>query len=71
LLLAHLAVQGSQRCLRTRVREILGQSVEPDISGELGSAVSIVDELLDVEPSDSHHIFWEKMNRLFFSMREI
>lgn len=71
LLLAHLAVQGSQTHLRTRIRELLGESAGPDIAGGFGSAVSMVDELLDVDPSDSRHMFWEEMKRLFFAMREI
>jgi hypothetical protein len=71
LLLAHLAVQGSQTRLRTRVRELLGESAGPDIAGGFGSAVSMVDELLDVDPSDSRHMFWEEMKRLFFAMLEI
>jgi hypothetical protein len=56
LLLSYLAVQGSQTRLRTRVREMLGESAEPDIAGELGSAVSTVDELLDIDPSDPCHL---------------
>jgi hypothetical protein len=71
LLLTHLAMQGSQTRLRARVREILGESFEPDISGGLASVVSTVDELLDVDPSDARHMFWEEMKRLFFAMREI
>jgi hypothetical protein len=71
LLLSHLAVQGSQTRLRARVREMLGESIEPDISGGLASVVSVVDELLDVDPSDARHLFWEEMKRLFFAMREI
>jgi hypothetical protein len=71
LLLAHLAVQGSQTRLRARVREVLGESIEPDISGGMASVVSAVDELLDVDPSDARHMFWEEMKRLFFAMREI
>jgi hypothetical protein len=71
LLLSHLAVQGSQTRLRARVREMLGESIEPDISGGLASVVSVVDELLDVDPSDARHMFWEEMKRLFFAMREI
>ena len=71
LLLSHLAVQGSQTRLRARVRELLGESEEPDISGGLGSVVSMVDELLEVDPSDTRHMFWEEMKRLFFAMREI
>lgn len=27
--------------------------------------------MLEVDPSDSRHIFWEKMKRIFFAMREI
>jgi hypothetical protein len=71
LLISHLAVQGSQTRLRARVREMLGESIEPDISGGLASVVSVVDELLDVDPSDARHMFWEEMKRLFFAMREI
>jgi hypothetical protein len=71
LLRSHLAVQGSQTRLRTRVRELLGESAGPDIAGGFGSAVSMVDEMLDVDPSDSRHMFWEEMKRLFFAMREI
>jgi hypothetical protein len=71
LLLSHLTVQGSQTRLRARVREMLGESIEPDISGGLASVVSVVDDLLDVDPSDARHMFWEEMKRLFFAMREI
>jgi hypothetical protein len=31
----------------------------------------MVDELLEVDPSDARHMFWEEMKRLFFAMREI
>ncbi len=71
LLRSHLAVLGSQTRLRARFCELLGESAGPDISGGLGSVVSMVDELLDVDPSDSRHMFWEEMKRLFFAMREI
>jgi hypothetical protein len=71
LLLSHVAVQGSQTRLRTRVRELLGESVGPDIPGGLASVVSVVDELLDVDPSDARHMFWEEMKRLFFAMCEV
>jgi hypothetical protein len=71
VLLSHLAVQGSQTRLRTRVRELLGESAGPDIPGGMASVVSMVDELLDVDPSDARHMFWEEMKRLFFAMREV
>lgn len=31
----------------------------------------MIDEMLNVDPSDSRHMFWEEMKRLFFAMREI
>jgi hypothetical protein len=71
ILRAHVAVQGSQTRLRTRVRELLGESVGLDIPGGLASVVSMVDELLDIDPSDARHLFWEEMKRLFFAMREV
>jgi hypothetical protein len=30
-----------------------------------------VDELLEIDPSDARHMFWEEMKRLFYAMREI
>jgi hypothetical protein len=50
-------VQGSQTRLRSQVRELLGESTGPDITGGLASVVSTVDELLDVGPSDARHMF--------------
>jgi hypothetical protein len=71
LLRSHLAVQGSQTRLRERVKELLGESKRPEISEGLVSVVLKVDELLEVDPSDARHMFWEEMKRLFFAMREI
>jgi hypothetical protein len=71
VLRAHLAVQGSQTRLRARVKELLGESKQPEISEGLTSVVTKVDELLEVDPADTRHMFWEEMKRLFFAMREI
>jgi len=72
LLTQHLAVHGSQTRLRTCVKEILGETVEPDISSEgMTAVVTKVDELLEVDPGDTRHMFWEEMKRLFYAMREI
>ena len=72
LLRQHLAVQGSQTRLRTRVKELLGEMREPEISSEsMAEVVARVDELLEVDPSDTRHMFWEEMKRIFFAMREI
>ncbi len=71
LLGSHLAVMGSQTRLRERVKEMLGESKQPEVSEGLASIVVKVDELLEVDPSDARHMFWEEMKRLFFAMREI
>lgn len=72
LLTQHLAVQGSQTRLRARVKEILGETVETDISSEgMTAVVTKVDEMLEVDPGDARHMFWEEMKRLFYAMREI
>ncbi|MDT5272772.1 MAG: hypothetical protein QOH49_4958 [Acidobacteriota bacterium] len=71
LLRSHLAVQGSQTRLREQVKELLGESKQCEVSEGLASVVVKVDELLEVDPSDARHMFWEEMKRLFFAMREI
>ena len=35
------------------------------------AVVAKVDEMLEIDPADARHLFWEEMKRLFFSMREI
>ncbi len=35
------------------------------------TAVQKTDELLEVDPSDKRHLFYEEMKRLFYAMREI
>ena len=30
-----------------------------------------VDEMLEIDPSDTRHMFWEEMKHLFFAMREV
>jgi hypothetical protein len=72
LLRQHLAVRGSQTRLHTRVKELLGEERQREISSESMSAVIMrVDELLEVDPTDARHMFWEEMKRLFFAMREV
>lgn len=72
LLQQHLAVHGSQPRLRARVKEILGEAGESEITSDgLAEVVTRVDELLEIDPADTRHMFWEEMKRLFFAMREI
>jgi len=72
ILQQHLAVQGSQTRLRARVKELLGETQEPEISSEsMTRVVAQVDEMLEIDPHDTRHMFWEEMKRIFFAMREI
>jgi len=69
---AHLAARGSQTRLRARVKELLGEAEsDPVTSGAMAEVLAKADELLEVDPSDSRHLFWEEMKRIFFSMREV
>lgn len=72
ILRAHLAVQGSQNRLRARIKEVLGESAAEAVSPQnMASVVTRVDALLEIDPHDSRHLFWEEMKRIFFAMREI
>lgn len=70
VLRVHLLAQGSQNSLRTRVKEILGE-VATVTTEELTMVVQKADELLEIDPSDKRHFFYEEMKRLFFAMKEI
>ncbi len=71
LLQSHVAVRGSQPRLRARVGEMLGEVPSSEItSGQMTAIVGRVDEMLEIDPSDTRHLFWEEMKRLFFAMRD-
>jgi hypothetical protein len=70
VLRAHVLDRGSQNGLWARVKDILGET--DGVSGaEMASVVRKVDELLEVDPADKRHLFYEEMKRLFYAMREI
>lgn len=51
---------------------MLGEGQGHEINaGNMTSVIVRVDELLEIDPSDARHMFWEEMKRLFFAMREI
>jgi hypothetical protein len=70
VLRAHQLARGSQNSLRARVKEILGEVVAVS-AVEMASVVRKVDELLEIDPADKRHFFYEEMKRLFYAMREI
>ena len=72
ILQSHLAVQGSQTRLRSRVKEMLGEVQVAEVSsGSMAEVVTRVDEMLEIDPADTRHLFWEEMKRIFFAMREV
>jgi hypothetical protein len=67
---AHLNSNGSQNQLRVRVREMLGES--GIVSSEtLAVGIEKADSMLEVDPEDLRHLFFETMKELFYALREI
>jgi hypothetical protein len=64
LLEAHLLAQGSGTQLRQRVKESLGELREPDPTFTEVLAVSKADELLEADPLDASHLFFEELRML-------
>jgi hypothetical protein len=71
LLEAHLLAQGSTTLLRQRVREALGESREPDPTETEVLAVGKADELLEADPLDASHLFFEELRMISRALREI
>jgi hypothetical protein len=72
ILKSHLAIQGSQTRLRHRIKELLGETAVQEVSSHnMASVIARADELLEIDPQDTRHLFWEEMKRIFFAMREI
>ncbi len=71
ILQSHLLTQGSQESLRQRIKTALGEQSEMD-SGTWGvrSGKSRSDELLDKNPYDARHLFYEEIQQLIEAMRE-
>lgn len=70
VLRAHQLARGSQNSLRVRVKEILGEVIAVSTE-EMAYVVHKADELLEIDPADKRHFFYEEMKRLFYAMREI
>jgi hypothetical protein len=71
LLEAHLLAQGSGTLLRARVKEALGELREPDPTETEVVAVGKADELLEADPLDSSHLFFEELRMISRALREI
>lgn len=71
LLEAHLLAQGSGTLLRRRVKEVLGELREPDPTETEVMAVVKADELLEADPLDASHLFFEELRMIARALREI
>jgi hypothetical protein len=71
LLEAHLLAQGSGTLLRARVKEVLGELREPDATETEVMAVEKADELLETDPLDASHLFFEELRMISRALREI
>lgn len=71
LLEAYLLAQGSGTLLRQRVKEALGELREPDPTETEVMAVSKADELLEADPLDASHLFFEELRMISRALRDI
>lgn len=71
MLEAHLLAQGSGTQLRRRVKEALGELREPDPTETEVVAVSKADELLEADPLDASHLFFEELRMISRALRQI
>lgn len=50
----------------------MGESDTQTVSSEnMSRVVAHVDELLEIDPQDARHLFWEERKRIFYAMREV
>ena len=74
LLLSHLRRHGSQKELRERVSERLGTTAKAAasaVSYHIAAMDFKVNELLEMNESDTDHLLWEEIKSLVFLAREI
>jgi hypothetical protein len=71
MLESHLLAQGSGSLLRARVKEVLGELREPDPTETEVVAVGKADELLEADPLDASHLFFEELRMISRALRGI
>jgi hypothetical protein len=69
ILKAHLLAKGSQESLRQRVKTAL-HVPSKEASGPVKSGRQMADELINVNPFDARHLFYEEIQQLIEAMRE-
>ncbi|MCA1636089.1 MAG: hypothetical protein LC802_20960, partial [Acidobacteria bacterium] len=71
LLDSHLLKQEPGSRLRLRVMEALGELREPDPVQTEAMAVGKADELLEADPLDSSHLFFEELRMIGRALRQV
>jgi len=69
---SHFLAQGSEASLRARVIEQLRARTEKlkrEESKDLG--IDVVDELIELDPYDTRHLFWEELRRIALALRQV
>jgi hypothetical protein len=68
----HLLAQGSEAGLRARVLEHLGEKIANSKSSESSSlGIDLVDNLIEDDPYDTRHLFWEELRRIGLALRHV
>jgi hypothetical protein len=70
VLKAHLLSNGSQELLRRRVKSLLGESPEMESTSN-ESVFQKSDRLLERNPSDARHLFYEEIRLLTDALRQV
>lgn len=68
---AHVSGRGSGTQLRARVKEVLGERSEPDATQTEVAAVLKADEMLEADPLDAGHLFFEELRMVGRALREV
>lgn len=71
LLESHLVKQEPSSRLRLRVMEALGELREPDPVAAEVAGVGKADELLEADPVDASHLFFEELRMIGRALREV
>jgi hypothetical protein len=69
---SHMMAQGSETRMRARVIDLLSEKTAQPINKESGNlGIDVVDELIEIDPYDTRHLFWEELRRIALALRYV
>jgi FAD/FMN-containing dehydrogenase len=69
---SHVMAQGSETRMRARVLDQLSEKTAQTINKESGNlGIDVVDELIEIDPYDTRHLFWEELRRIALALRHV